>query len=646
MVGAVSCLAAAPAGPGEPCLLHEEGFESFAGPRDVTDGPITLRWCLSGASVASSSFCPTGNALRLDSATDDPIVWVDLGGASCSSVTLEFTYSQFAATGSVLRSLASGDATLNCARPVSAAAVALDAVGGTCTAASHTVDVRGGTRSIYWKIDHGSPGSPAIFIDDVRILLAGCCDVSHDCCETGDAGCSDAEVRDCVCAVDPYCCEFEWDEQCVVEVTALGCGTCGGEGGCGAGFAADFGSFYQTGSVCSRFPELFESCTGSGPYLTTSLACAGPGDAAMRFGTGFPYSAAVTRCLDLAAIADPALRLRYSKFDASLGPRVDLSIAGGEFTTLWTAPFSPGAGCHEVVLPLAAYTGEAEVRLRMVSGSSVDNGASIDDLELIERPPPGHSCCEPGAPGCDDLALRACVCAVDPYCCEVEWDSICVISVEYYECGDCGLCIESFASDFGGADAGAACAAWPGLFILCEGEAPIVSTDAPCGGQSDAALQFGGSQAGMPSAAITSCIDLRGVDSAAWRLAWSPAPGGDGPLVEVSLDAGGVFATIWAAPRGGAGCRSACIDLGAYLELPFVLFRFSGPAGAAIDDLVLATGEGCPAPDLNGDAAVDVADLLILLGAWGPCRAPCAPDLDGTGAVDVADLLMLLAAWG
>ena len=54
--------------------------------------------------------------------------------------------------------------------------------------------------------------------------------------------------------------------------------------------------------------------------------------------------------------------------------------------------------------------------------------------------------------------------------------------------------------------------------------------------------------------------------------------------------------------------------------------------------------------DLDGDDSVGVADLLILLGGWGPCPEPCAPtcpaDLDGDCAVGVIDLLVLLANWG
>jgi hypothetical protein len=51
----------------------------------------------------------------------------------------------------------------------------------------------------------------------------------------------------------------------------------------------------------------------------------------------------------------------------------------------------------------------------------------------------------------------------------------------------------------------------------------------------------------------------------------------------------------------------------------------------------------CPA-DINGDATVDVLDLLAVLAAWGESDVP--EDLNGDGTVDVLDLLELLAAWG
>ena len=51
--------------------------------------------------------------------------------------------------------------------------------------------------------------------------------------------------------------------------------------------------------------------------------------------------------------------------------------------------------------------------------------------------------------------------------------------------------------------------------------------------------------------------------------------------------------------------------------------------------------------DINGDGVVDVADMLLLLGAWGVCdnQTGCIEDLNGDGTIDVADMLEMLGAW-
>ncbi len=58
--------------------------------------------------------------------------------------------------------------------------------------------------------------------------------------------------------------------------------------------------------------------------------------------------------------------------------------------------------------------------------------------------------------------------------------------------------------------------------------------------------------------------------------------------------------------------------------------------------LTIASTVPCPA-DLNGDGAVEGADLGLLLSSWG---TDALADLDGDGLTDGADLGALLAAWG
>lgn len=77
------------------------------------------------------------------------------------------------------------------------------------------------------------------------------------------------------------------------------------------------------------------------------------------------------------------------------------------------------------------------------------------------------------------------------------------------------------------------------------------------------------------------------------------------------------------------GSGSSCAD--GYAEFRLVQFEINGPQP--------------PVADINCDGAVDVQDLLLLLGAWGPCLG-CDEDVNGSGAVDVVDLLALLGEWG
>ena len=52
-------------------------------------------------------------------------------------------------------------------------------------------------------------------------------DAPGDCCMAhAGPGCENPAVEMCVCAQDDLCCAQAWDEVCVSEVNAFGCGTC------------------------------------------------------------------------------------------------------------------------------------------------------------------------------------------------------------------------------------------------------------------------------------------------------------------------------------------------------------------------------------------------------------------------------------
>jgi hypothetical protein len=72
-------------------------------------------------------------------------------------------------------------------------------------------------------------------VEEVDTFGCGQCQPVSDpqaCCEAGtEAGCPDAAVQQCVCDEDPYCCDTAWDDLCVQEVDDFGCATCQDQGG-------------------------------------------------------------------------------------------------------------------------------------------------------------------------------------------------------------------------------------------------------------------------------------------------------------------------------------------------------------------------------------------------------------------------------
>jgi len=74
-------------------------------------------------------------------------------------------------------------------------------------------------------------------------------------------------------------------------------------------------------------------------------------------------------------------------------------------------------------------------------------------------------------------------------------------------------------------------------------------------------------------------------------------------------------------------------------------------SGTSLDCDADGVPDECQAPppcanDLNGNCSVDFADILQIIGAWGPCGVPCPEDLNGNGNVDFADILLVVGAFG
>jgi len=84
------------------------------------------------------------------------------------------------------------------------------------------------------------------------------------------------------------------------------------------------------------------------------------------------------------------------------------------------------------------------------------------------------------------------------------------------------------------------------------------------------------------------------------------------------------------------------VEMPDYLDYEYAIDVCRSVAGWLVDAAV-RIAPACPA-DLDGSGNVGFADILAIVGAWGPCDPVCPEDLDGSG--DVGFVLAVVAAWG
>ena len=123
------------------------------------------------------------------------------------------------------------------------------------------------------------------------------------------------------------------------------------------------------------------------------------------------------------ATTDSYLTMELGSWDTYYPPLYVMVLGTRQLrppTPLVPCPGSPDSYLSEhIVSPAASSTGAYDVTIQL-EGS------------------PQNDCCVPSStPGCDDPEIEACVCALDPFCCAVAWDELCVEEVETFGCGSC-----------------------------------------------------------------------------------------------------------------------------------------------------------------------------------------------------------------
>jgi hypothetical protein len=264
-----------------------------------------------------------------------------------------------------------------------------DGCGGQCGECGQEQFCRGG-----WCYDCGCDGK--VCGDDGCGTSCGTCEPGEACvqgaCEVPTlSACCDAleepgcpaepAVEACVCQDDEYCCSSAWDDWCVAEVDALGCGTC-----------------------C--LPDCKDKACGDD-------GCGGScGECDLGLGCGDQGQCVVCECL-------PGQECGAD----TCGQAACGSCPEGQYCDPDNQCITCGCGGLECGPgPCGESCGECDA-------GYCEWGTCV---------PFSGGCCEAkGSGGCEDEAVAQCVCAQDAFCCEVAWDMSCVAKVESLACGEC-----------------------------------------------------------------------------------------------------------------------------------------------------------------------------------------------------------------
>ncbi|MEJ7729464.1 MAG: hypothetical protein WKG00_09625 [Polyangiaceae bacterium] len=199
------------------------------------------------------------------------------------------------------------------------------------------------------------------------------------CCAASNApGCGAPNIESCVCAFDDYCCTSAWDVECVTR--AIACGACDAAAGVATGSGVGPAT---TSSGAASGAGGGSSSTSATSAASTSSASSGGGGGDCCMPNGSPG------CNDVA---------------------IESCVCGAD---LFCCDTAWDAACVDGAMACGGCGGSSAA-----SSSSSSGGGS-------------SACCLTSSlPGCSDAPVEACVCTLDPYCCDTAWDSTCVSEAE------------------------------------------------------------------------------------------------------------------------------------------------------------------------------------------------------------------------
>jgi len=325
-----------------------------------------------------------------------------------------------------------------------------------------------------------------ICVQWAAIFCPGCGDASAgNCCVAHVTPyCDDADCCELVCSIDSFCCDVRWDVVCVVAASTfctLDFCPCGDPA---AGACKTVHTTPGCNDVeCCAQVCLFDTycctiawdtaCTLAADVLCAEIMICGD------VGTGSCFVAHATPacddagCCQAVCSVDPVCcTFSWDQTCAALATEICSDCGDIDAGSCFNAHGSPACSnqnCCEAVCNTDPFCCENEWDGVCVTFAQALCDSPIDACgSNLSR-----SCFIPTAylPGCEDAGCCVLVCStVDPFCCEVQWDAVCVehaftLCGGLAECPGRGSCL--FANEFPGCNDAICCSAVCELDLLC-----------------------------------------------------------------------------------------------------------------------------------------------------------------------------------
>lgn len=277
------------------------------------------------------------------------------------------------------------------------------------------------------------------------------------CGASPNPGCDGCECEDCVCAIDSFCCDTQWDESCVTLCTddcGMGCGPVEASAGCSTSNNPGCDGCDCEACVCAA--DNF--CCATSWDSSCVASCEGCGTVCPQPEPGDCEPGEVPDCIGGCiydtwpgdGICDSVLNCEETNFDegdcapcypSCEGKNCGPDGCGGTCGACEGTEFCyPDGVCQE---PCGNGTCEVD---------QDENCSTCEtDCDVCAK---STGCETSDQPTCGGCACEECVCAQDSLCCETAWDSSCVLLC-INECGGCEYdsgCFENIQPGIGGVE--------------------------------------------------------------------------------------------------------------------------------------------------------------------------------------------------